>query len=113
MLLAKEAVRAAGARSPMKPTPSAASIHRPHPSRTRRQTPAKTTEKRPGRPLTRASRRRAERRALERSQSAFEGVPSIELFQNEEDPHSHSVRERLSLLGLDFIAHTVSSGDSQ
>lgn len=35
------------------------------------------------------------------------GAPSIELYQSESCSVSHSVRNRLSLLGLDFVAHSV------
>jgi glutathione S-transferase len=39
-------------------------------------------------------------------------VPAIELFQRESCPYSHRVRERLSKLGLDFVAHSVSEKDA-
>ncbi len=35
-------------------------------------------------------------------------TPQIELFQHESSPSSHAVRNELSMLGLDFIAHNVS-----
>lgn len=35
-------------------------------------------------------------------------VPFLELFQTEDNPESHAVRNRLSELGLDFIAHSAS-----
>lgn len=35
-------------------------------------------------------------------------APKLELFQNEDCPYSHAVRERLSELGLDFISRSVS-----
>jgi glutathione S-transferase len=34
-------------------------------------------------------------------------APSLELYQKENCPFSHAVRNRLTKLGLDFIAHTV------
>jgi glutathione S-transferase len=34
----------------------------------------------------------------------------IDLFQREDDPQSHAVRQKLSDLGLDFMAHTVPKG---
>lgn len=37
-------------------------------------------------------------------------LPKIELYQRESDPRSHAVRERLSELGLDFVAHNVPFG---
>jgi glutathione S-transferase len=37
--------------------------------------------------------------------------PSIELYQAEEHPFSHAVRMRLSRLGLDYVAHSVSEHD--
>ena len=33
--------------------------------------------------------------------------PAIELYQAEWCPHSHRVRQRLTELGLDFVAHQV------
>jgi glutaredoxin 3 len=33
--------------------------------------------------------------------------PTIELYQAEWCPHSHRVRQRLTELGLDFVAHQV------
>lgn len=42
-----------------------------------------------------------------------QGTPgnlTLELYQKESDPFSHSVRNRLSRLGLDFICHNVPAG---
>jgi hypothetical protein len=40
------------------------------------------------------------------------GAPSIELFQREDCAASHSVRNRLTRLGLDFVAHSVPVGNA-
>lgn len=42
--------------------------------------------------------------------SATQGAPAIELYQAEDCPYSHSVRKCLSMLGLDYVAHSVSHG---
>ena len=34
-------------------------------------------------------------------------IPHLELFQREESPSSHTVRTRLSMLGVDYIVHTI------
>ena len=38
---------------------------------------------------------------------AVSGGPTLELFQKEECPFSHTVRQKLSDLGLDFVAHSI------
>ncbi len=38
-------------------------------------------------------------------------TPWLELFQREADPSSHAVREHLSELALDYVAHNVSGTD--
>jgi glutaredoxin len=36
-----------------------------------------------------------------------QATPMIELYQKEDCPYSHTVRSRLTELGLDFVAHTI------
>ncbi|MCM2322258.1 MAG: glutathione S-transferase N-terminal domain-containing protein [Oligoflexia bacterium] len=57
-----------------------------------------------------AQRRANEPLGVNSSPPQKTAVPSIELFQKEDCPFSHSVRNRLSHMGLDFIAHTVPEG---
>jgi len=54
--------------------------------------------------LLQAGSKRAQRQATT-------GTPHIELYQRESSPQCHSVRNRLSTLGLDFVAHSVPAGD--
>jgi glutaredoxin len=37
----------------------------------------------------------------------------LELWQAEWCPYSHRVRQRLTELGLDFVAHQVAAGDDR
>jgi glutathione S-transferase len=52
----------------------------------------------------------AQRRAAESlgiHNKAHGPIPTIELFQKESCPFSHAVRNKLTQLGLDFVAHNV------
>ena len=60
----------------------------------------------------RASRRAAKGIGMGNPKEIQGHVPSIELFQRENCPFSHAVRNRLTRLGLDFVAHTVPRGDA-
>lgn len=60
----------------------------------------------------RATRKDHQLRAKTRRLRAIPSGPGIELFQKEECPFSHAVRQKLSDLGLDFIAHSVPDEDS-
>jgi glutaredoxin 3 len=60
--------------------------------------------------LKNAQRRSTESLGLNSAKSGHGPMPSIELFQLENSPASHAVRNRLTQLGLDFIAHNVPSG---
>jgi glutathione S-transferase len=44
--------------------------------------------------------------------SPVSGSPTLELYQSESCAFSHSVRSRLSALGLDYIAHNVSKSNA-
>ena len=43
------------------------------------------------------------------SESAWRKAASVELYQAEWCPHSHKVRQRLTVLGLDFWARQVAA----
>lgn len=60
------------------------------------------------------ARKGAEKKAFKRgaTKEIRSQAPSIELFQREDCPSSHAVRNHLTRLGLDFVAHTVPDGDA-
>jgi glutathione S-transferase len=54
-----------------------------------------------------AQRRASEAKGVNSSKSVHGAIPTMELFQREDCPSSHAVRNRLTKLGLDFVAHNV------
>lgn len=46
-----------------------------------------------------------------KTEASGQSTPAIELFQNETDISCHAVRQRLSEMGLDFVAHTVTPSE--
>jgi glutathione S-transferase len=59
-----------------------------------------------------AQRRATEAKGIGAGRVVQGPVPTIELYQREDCSISHAIRNHLTRLGLDFVAHTVPPGNS-